>query len=292
MKKLLIWIPVSLFVLIAAIGVWLFISIPSEKQIRGCMITKMYSVNLCPGSKNYVPYSRISKNLVRAVIVSEDASFWTHHGFDWNEIENSLYKNLQKGEYARGGSTITQQLAKNLFLSKEKSLTRKLLEALITVKIEKTLAKKEILERYLNVVEFGKGVFGVKAAAQEYFKKSPAALDPLEASYLTMLLPSPVRYSKSFKQKSLTPYARKRMKTLLQRLKAVGQISEEEYNQSYLMLDWFLKDKAPNEIEFSNDSGETDTVVNPQPYTPGESIESEQPADGSHESDSEDELEL
>lgn len=258
MKKFFIYFALSVFAFLFLLTAGVWWTLPSEKQIRACLTTTMFHVELCPGSKNYVPYSQVSKHLIKSVIVSEDSNFWTHHGFDWDELQNSLKANLSKGEYARGGSTISQQLAKNLFLSQEKSLLRKLREALITRRLEQTLNKKEILERYLNVIEFGKGLFGVRQASWHYFKKSPSQLDILESTFLTMLLPSPKKYSKSFHQKSLTPYARKRMSVLLQRLRATHYISEADYETLYLQLDWFLKDKAPTEnLELStSDEGE------------------------------------
>ncbi|MBX2996229.1 MAG: monofunctional biosynthetic peptidoglycan transglycosylase [Bdellovibrionaceae bacterium] len=203
--------------------------IPSDKEIRSCLTTKLYQVKLCPGSSSYVKYSQISQYLVKAVVLTEDSSFWQHNGFDFGELQKSLETNLKKGRYARGGSTITQQLAKNLFLTKEKTMTRKGLEAVITLRLERVLTKKEILERYLNVVQFGKDLYGVKAAAQFYFQKSPSQLDVVESAFLAFLLPSPENYSKSFFRKQLTPFARARLNQIVERLYEYERINGDEY---------------------------------------------------------------
>ena len=139
----------------------------------------------------WVPYDRISVQLKRAVIAAEDAKFVEHEGFDWEGIQHALDKNTRKGRVVAGGSTITQQLAKNLFLSAQRSYWRKAEEALITLMLEAILDKRRILELYLNVVEFGPGIYGVGAASQRYFGKAPADLDESEAAQLAAALPNP-----------------------------------------------------------------------------------------------------
>lgn len=214
--------------------------IPSRETIRGCMTTVLFEVNLCPGSKDYVPLKQISKHLQNAVVVTEDGAFFDHRGFDFDEIQRSFEKNLEKGRFARGGSTISQQLAKNMFLSAEKSLQRKLMEAIITVQLEKHLSKNEILERYLNVVQFGPKIYGVKDAAQFYFKKSPANLDLMESAWLAFLLPSPDKYSVSFFKKKLTPFARKRLRQIITNMYRFHRASEDQYQVAMGSLDRFL----------------------------------------------------
>ncbi len=142
----------------------------------------------------WMPLSRISPYLRRAVVAAEDASFFTHEGFDWEGIKDAALYNLEAGELKRGGSTITQQLAKNLYLSSERSLLRKAREALITRSLEHHLTKERILELYLNVAEWGQGVYGAEAAARHHFKKSSRDLTADEAAWLTAILPSPRRY--------------------------------------------------------------------------------------------------
>ncbi len=142
----------------------------------------------------WVPLSEIAPALQHAVIVSEDASFYFHDGFDWDGIKEAALRNVETGKLARGGSTLTQQLAKNLYLSSHKTLLRKANEALITYALERDLSKKRILELYLNVVEWGKGVYGAEAAARHHFGKHAADLTEEEAALLAAMLPSPRTY--------------------------------------------------------------------------------------------------
>ena len=142
----------------------------------------------------WVPLSRISPNLRQAVVAAEDASFFTHEGFDWEGIKDAALYNFEAGKLKRGGSTITQQLAKNLYLSSERSLLRKAREALITRSLEQHLTKERILELYLNVAEWGHDVYGAEAAARHHFKKSSRDLTADEAAWLAAVLPAPRRY--------------------------------------------------------------------------------------------------
>jgi monofunctional biosynthetic peptidoglycan transglycosylase len=152
----------------------------------------------------WVPLSQISPHLRHAVVAAEDASFFTHEGFDWEGIREAAKYNLEAGELKRGGSTITQQLAKNLYLSSERSLFRKAREALITRSLERHLTKKRILELYLNVAEWGRGVYGAEAAARHHFGKSASDLTTDEAAWLAAILPSPRRYDPLRKTTFLT----------------------------------------------------------------------------------------
>lgn len=152
----------------------------------------------------WVPLSRISPSLRQAVVAAEDASFFTHEGFDWEGIKEAAKYNLEAGELKRGGSTITQQLAKNLYLSSERSLFRKAREALITRSLEEHLTKERILELYLNVAEWGEGIYGAEAAARHHFKKPARDLTADEAAWLAAILPSPRRYDPIRKTNALT----------------------------------------------------------------------------------------
>lgn len=214
--------------------------IPSEAEIRGCIKTSMYNIDLCPKSKDYVSLKNISQNLQKAIISTEDGKFYSHNGFDSEGIEHCLEKIKTTGRFVCGGSTITQQLAKNMFLSKDKNLIRKGWEALITVKIERTLSKKEILEKYLNVIQFGKNVFGVKQAAYFYFKKSPAQLDVIESAFLAMVLPNPEKYSQSYYRKDFTKFARRRITTIIQNMYSFKMIPEESYINAMARIDSFF----------------------------------------------------
>jgi monofunctional glycosyltransferase len=141
--------------------------------------------------QQWVPLSRISPYVIKAVIIAEDDKFWSHEGFDFEAIQKALEKDLKAGKFKVGGSTISQQLAKNLYLSPARNPWRKLKEAILTWRIERTLTKKRIIELYLNVVEWGEGIFGIEAAAHHYYGKSAAVLGPEEAARLAVILPNP-----------------------------------------------------------------------------------------------------
>ena len=145
----------------------------------------------------WVPYDRISPHLKRAMIAAEDAKFVDHEGFDWDGIRKAMEKNDQRGRVVAGGSTISQQLAKNLFLSPAKTYTRKAQEAVITVLLEVLLPKRRIFEIYLNVIEWGSGVFGAEAAARQYFGASAAQLSAEQAARLAAMAPNPRFYERN-----------------------------------------------------------------------------------------------
>ena len=142
----------------------------------------------------WVDYDKVSMHLKRAVIAAEDSRFLEHEGFDWEGIEKAVEKNLKKGRIVAGGSTISQQLAKNLFLSASRNPFRKLQEAVITVMIESLWSKRRILEVYLNVIEWGNGVYGAEAASRRYFKSPAAGLGPDQAAHLAAMIPNPRYY--------------------------------------------------------------------------------------------------
>ncbi len=148
--------------------------------------------------QHWVPYERISVHLKRAVVAAEDDRFLDHQGFDWEGIRRALERNTERGRTTAGGSTISQQLAKNLFLSPSRSWLRKGQEAVITLMIEQLWSKRRILEVYLNVAEWGHGVFGAEAAARHYYGRSAAQLEPSEAARLAVMLPNPRRYEQHF----------------------------------------------------------------------------------------------
>ena len=152
----------------------------------------------------WTPYERISVHLKRAVIAAEDARFTDHEGFDWEAIEKAIEKNRQKGRVVAGASTISQQLAKNLFLSADRTPWRKGQEAIITVMIEHVMSKRRILEIYLNVIEWGEGVFGAEAAARHYFGTSAAGLGPENAARLAAMVPNPRFYDRNRNTRWLT----------------------------------------------------------------------------------------
>jgi monofunctional biosynthetic peptidoglycan transglycosylase len=180
--------------------------------------------------KNWVNLKNISKNAISAIVVSEDGKFFFHPGYDIEQIQKVVTLKFQyHKKKVRGASTITQQLIKNLYLTKEKSLSRKMKEFYYATFIEEKVSKDKILEVYLNVIEYGKGIYGIENASQFYFKKSAKYLSPKEGAFLAMLLPSPVKYAKSFHQKSLTPFASRIINSILLKMRQSGQLSEEQY---------------------------------------------------------------
>jgi monofunctional glycosyltransferase len=161
-------------------------------------------------SQRWVGLSRISRNARRAVVVAEDGKFWNHNGFDYDAIQNAVERNIEERRFKLGASTITQQLAKNLYLSPSKDPLRKLNEAILTRRIEQTLSKSRILELYLNVIEWGRGIFGIEVASWHYFGKSASGLTVSEAALLAAVLPNPIRYSPA----NPSPYIKKRAKQI------------------------------------------------------------------------------
>jgi monofunctional biosynthetic peptidoglycan transglycosylase len=146
-------------------------------------------------TQTWVPLSRVSPHLRKAVIIAEDGLFWSHEGFDFDAIEVALVKNIKQGKLKAGGSTITQQLAKNLYLSPSKTPVRKLKEAILAWRLERELSKGRLLEIYLNVAQWGDAIFGIEAASRYYYHKASSELTPDEAVRLAVVLPNPVRWS-------------------------------------------------------------------------------------------------
>lgn len=203
----------------------------------------------------WVSLGEVSPIASAAIVLSEDWAFWQHNGFDWDQVINAFETNLKKGKFARGGSTITQQVIKNVYLSNEKTLVRKAKEAVLTMRIERLVSKKRILEIYLNIAELGPGIYGIGQAARYYFQKPPSQLSAKEGAYLAMLLPSPKKYSVSFRKKALTPFARGIIKSVLEKLKATHRLSEEEYHAALATPLSFesapipIPDSIPTEVE-------------------------------------------
>jgi monofunctional biosynthetic peptidoglycan transglycosylase len=211
MKKsrgwLLRWIGRSvaiLFALLLLYQLWLFAHIcwwvkfnPSSSAFMETRLEIMQDKNPDAAlQQKWIPYAKISDNLKRALIAAEDASFVDHEGFDWEGIQKAYAKNLRKGKIVAGGSTISQQLAKNLFLSTKRTPWRKLEEAAITLMLETVMDKQRIFEIYLNVIEWGNGVFGAEAAARHYYQVSAAQLSAEQAAQLAAMVPNPRYYDK------------------------------------------------------------------------------------------------
>ncbi|MEI6670034.1 MAG: monofunctional biosynthetic peptidoglycan transglycosylase, partial [Acidobacteriota bacterium] len=167
--------------------------------------------------QTWVPYERISSHLKRAVLVTEDAAFFQHDGIDIEELKKSLELNWKKGQFLRGGSTITQQLAKNLYLSPSKNPVRKFREFLIARRLEAELSKRRIFEIYLNVIEWGDGLYGAEAAARQYFRVPAASLGPEQSAMLASMIFNPRKYNPA----QPTPFLQKRQQLILSRMGTV-----------------------------------------------------------------------
>jgi len=178
--------------------------------------------------KRWVPYDRISPLLRRAVLIAEDDAFYDHGGLDWNEMRASARANVNRGRVIRGGSTITQQLAKNLYLGEERTITRKLKEALLAVRLERALTKRRIFELYLNCIEWGPGVYGAEAASRHWFGHPASSLTPREAALLAAIIINPRKFS------PLDPGKRiqRRTQMILSRMHRRGFLNDTQYAEA------------------------------------------------------------
>jgi hypothetical protein len=199
---------------------------PWQREVKGADGSPM-RIDSGPGTPDWTPYEGISPFLETAVVVCEDAGFFSHRGIDYRAIENSIRQNLEVGHFLRGGSTVTMQLAKNLYLGREKTLARKLQEAVLTLLLEQQLSKHELMELYLNVIEFGPGIYGVRQAAHYYFNEEPRALSLGQALYLGSILPSPD--TQHFRPDGhVSPGWAGYLRKLMQVARKIRRISEDE----------------------------------------------------------------
>jgi hypothetical protein len=186
-------------------------------------------IQVSPASPDFVPLRDVPPLMVRTLLLGEDAGFFGHRGIDLAEVPAAILADWSRGTAARGASTITQQLAKNLFLSREKRLGRKLREVALALLLESALGKERILEIYLNVIEWGPGVYGLRPAARRYFGKEPGELTPGEMALLVALIPGPVKYQQSIATGTPSPGFRPLVDRLLAKLRSVDALSEEQY---------------------------------------------------------------
>jgi hypothetical protein len=198
---------------------------PPEPEARG------RSIAVGPENPRFVPMRQLPSWVTHAVTISEDAGFYGHRGFDFAELRNAVAERFTDGRI-RGASTITQQLAKNLFLSRERTLARKAREALLTVALESTLSKTRLLEIYLNIAEWGPGIYGIGEAARHYFGKNARDLGPKEAAFLATIIPNPVRYHVYYTRGELSAHWQDRVRDLLVKMRAVGQLSDPEFEDA------------------------------------------------------------
>jgi monofunctional biosynthetic peptidoglycan transglycosylase len=204
LAKRIIWIGIAA-ILLFIVFVWA--GLPSRGEVRALAKTNPKETSVmrqrareaekaerkARRAQSWVPLSRVSRHLIHAIVAAEDPNFFGHEGVDWDAVRESIETNVKKGRFARGGSTITQQLAKNLFYTTYKNPIRKLREFFVARWLEEDLTKTRILELYLNVIEWGDGVYGAEAAAHRYYGKSVAGLNETEAAGLAAMVPSPRR---------------------------------------------------------------------------------------------------
>ena len=189
-------------------------------------------IDVSPASPDFIALRDAPPLFVRTLLLSEDAGFYGHRGIDLRELPAALLTNWSRGGAARGASTITQQLAKNLFLSRDKQIGRKLQELAITFLLESALGKNRILEIYLNIIEWGPDLRGLRPAARSYFGREPRELTPAEMAFLVAIIPGPIKYQSSFAHGTPGPGLRSLIDELLAKLRSVGAIGEEEYLQA------------------------------------------------------------
>jgi monofunctional biosynthetic peptidoglycan transglycosylase len=205
LRKLLLWLIVTPILVVLAMQLYFLVQIwwwidhnPGSTSFMSRQLAVLREKNPDARLKHkWVPYDRISNHLKRAIIAAEDSNFSEHEGVDWEAMQKAYERNTRKGKVIAGGSTITQQLAKNLFLSGERSYLRKAQEVVITYMLENLMDKERIFEIYLNVVEWGVGVFGAEAAAQHYYGVPAASLNAYQAARLAVMLPRPRFYDKN-----------------------------------------------------------------------------------------------
>ena len=181
-----------------------------------------------PANPNFVPIGELPEHVIRAVTTAEDGGFFGHAGFDFDELRNAFAQGAEKGRVVRGGSTISQQLAKNLFLGPERTFARKVREAVVTVGLEASLPKRRLMEIYLNVAEWGPGLWGIGPAARHWFGKDARALTPKEAAFLASVIPNPVRYHAMFERGATTEGWDERVRGLLFKMAQQGSLSDAE----------------------------------------------------------------
>jgi hypothetical protein len=212
---------------------------PAISRLRGDFVFRSNEgpgpqrpVDVSPSSPDFIALGDVPPLFVRTLLLAEDAGFYGHRGIDLRELPSALLTNWSRGDAARGASTITQQLAKNLFLSRDKEVGRKLQELAITFLLESALGKDRILEIYLNIIEWGPDLRGLRPAAQHYFSREPQALTPAQMAFLVAIIPGPIKYQRSFARGTPGPGLRLLIDNLLAKLRSVQAIGEEEYQRA------------------------------------------------------------
>lgn len=219
---------------------------------------KVKLVNSPPSG--WAKIAEIPKAAMGAIVVSEDWAFFSHEGFDANQLKEAIKEDLADRRFSRGASTITMQVVKNVFLSQEKTLYRKAKEFVLAIRLDNRVSKRKVLEVYFNIAEWGEGIFGINAASRKYFGKSPSELSPKEGAFLAMLLPSPKRYSQSFRDGRLSPYAAKTVRSILDKMTQAQYITPEIRDAEVATpLSFETSTLPPSEILQTEEDAEAET---------------------------------
>ena len=234
-KKWLFWGNVIVDIFIVIPLVWFFVVVPrveiqslDKGYVEHSYKDKKVSYKIVEKKpRKWVRLKDMNYTAIHAIVVSEDWAFYDHSGYDLGQIKAAIGDALS-GDRARGASTISQQLVKNLFLSFDRSLYRKIKELVFATYMERNVRKEKILEIYLNIIEFGEGLYGIGNASQFYFKKSPKNLSPKEGAFLAMLLPNPKKYAESFRKKELTPFAQETIDKILKKMVVAKYLKKEQ----------------------------------------------------------------
>jgi hypothetical protein len=230
--------------------------LPSIERLKGPFDYRAESrdggvtlVRVGPDSPDFIPLADVPPLFLRMLLIGEDANFYGHPGIDLKEIPVAVASDLATGTFVRGASTIPQQLAKNLFLSREKTVSRKLQELALALLLDSSLGKGRVLEIYVNVIEWGPHLYGLRPAARHYFEREPAEITPKQMAFLVSLVPGPLKYQRSFAGGTPTPFLEGRMAALLAKLQSVGALSDEEYEQALdAPLDLRVDRSAPGDL--------------------------------------------
>lgn len=238
------WVFLSIILMISG-GLWLFFSsLPDVDQMSFSQLRQQAEQRVddkLRKSKNkhhWVELKAVNRDLLYAVVMAEDARFYQHQGIDYNALLDAMVANIKKGETRFGGSTLSQQTVKNLFLTQQQSYFRKLQEAVITRDLERHFSKNEIIELYLNMAEFGPDLYGVNDASRYYFNKKPADLNAAEGAWLALMLPSPRRYHYTlYQNRNVTPALKRKYQNILQGMRQSNYISAIQYRRYLRMID-------------------------------------------------------
>jgi monofunctional glycosyltransferase len=240
--KILLGATLAAFVLAGAIFALVldvFTSVPDFTELRSSVKVVIYLPDgkkafrwVGPKAAGWAPMDQIANEMLMAIISEEDTSYFSHKGVDYYELKESIKKDFQEKRWARGASTLTQQVIKNVYLTREKTLWRKIKELLWARQLDRSLSKSEVLCFYANMAEWGPGIYGIREASYHYFNIPPAKLTAKQSAFLAMLLPSPVRYHVYFKRKQLTPWAVGRINRILNIMNTMGYIDDTTYQDA------------------------------------------------------------